>query len=348
MSTSPKRIIYSQAPIRICDNGGWTDTWFAKYGRIVNIAVAPYAQVQIAVFDRVEHEHQVTIHAENFGDKYAFNPGEISDWLLHPLLEASIKRMGIPEDLAIEVILYSDAPAGSATGTSAAITVALIGALDALTEDRMSPHEVAITAQVVETQDLGLQCGIQDQLCAAYGGINDIEMVTYPHAHVSRIKLPQETLWELEERLALVYLGKAHSSSHVHVKVIAELEAAGPDCNQLNDLRLTAPKSSQALKAGDFQALGQAMIENTEAQRRLHSALISADAEQIITIARENDALGWKVNGAGGDGGSVTLLCGSDRAAKRLLLREIRDENEAFQEIPIKLDHHGLRVWEST
>ena len=35
----PDRIINSVAPMRICDNGGWTDTWFARYGKVFNIAV---------------------------------------------------------------------------------------------------------------------------------------------------------------------------------------------------------------------------------------------------------------------------------------------------------------------
>lgn len=346
MDKQPLRIINSQAPIRICDNGGWTDTWFAEYGRIFNIAVSPYAQVQINVYPRAARPNQVTIHAENYGDEYAFNPSQAgSD--KHPLLEATIARMGVPEETAIDVTLFSEAPAGGSTGTSAAITVALIGALDALTEDSLSPHEVAITAQMVETHDLGLQCGIQDQLCAAYGGINDIEMVVYPHAHVNQLKLSSETLWELEERLVLIYLGKAHSSSNVHEKVIAELEAAGPDCKQINDLRLTAPKSVEALNAANFPALGQAMIENTEAQRRLHPELISAEADKVISTAKQHGALGWKVNGAGGDGGSLTLLCGPNQAAKRTMLREIEQESLDFEIIPIRLDHHGLRVWES-
>jgi len=34
-----QRIINCVAPIRICDNGGWTDTWFAKTGKIFNIGV---------------------------------------------------------------------------------------------------------------------------------------------------------------------------------------------------------------------------------------------------------------------------------------------------------------------
>ena len=46
----PLFIINSVAPIRICDNGGWTDTWFAGYGKIFNIGVYPYAEVQIKVY----------------------------------------------------------------------------------------------------------------------------------------------------------------------------------------------------------------------------------------------------------------------------------------------------------
>ena len=40
----PLRIINSVVPIRICDNVGWTDTWFAEYGTIFNIGVYPYAE----------------------------------------------------------------------------------------------------------------------------------------------------------------------------------------------------------------------------------------------------------------------------------------------------------------
>ena len=46
------RVINSVAPIRICDNGGWTDTWFAGHGKVFNIGVYPYVEVQIEVFRR--------------------------------------------------------------------------------------------------------------------------------------------------------------------------------------------------------------------------------------------------------------------------------------------------------
>jgi len=189
------------------------------------------------------------------------------------------------------------------------------------------------------------QCGIQDQLCAAYGGINYIEMYQYPHASVSPIVVPNSIWWELERRLVLIYLGKSHQSSAVHEMVIRGLENAGPDCPQLQDLRGTAPRSRDALYAGDFGALGAAMTDNTEAQRRLHPDLISPEHQHIIDIAREHGALGWKVNGAGGDGGSVSILCGDVSQVKRTMIREIEQENALFKNIPLYLSRYGLRVW---
>jgi len=339
----PFFLINSAAPIRICDNGGWTDTWFACYGKIFNIGVSPSAEVQVAVYPLDEQGPRITINAENYGERYVINPEK--RWARHPLLEAAIEYMKVPQDLTLEVTIYSEAPAGASTGTSAAVAVALIGALDGLTPGRMTPHEVAYAAQKVETELLGQQCGIQDQLCSAYGGVNFIEMFDYPHASVSPIHLPDATGWELERRLALIYLGKSHHSSQIHEMVIHSLEEAGPDCPPLNDLRQTAERSRDALDAGDFAALGAAMIANTEAQGRLHPALIGPEAARVIKIAKAHGAVGWKVNGAGGAGGSLTLLCGPNAPAKRTLLREIEQDDLLFKNIPISLSQHGLRVW---
>jgi D-glycero-alpha-D-manno-heptose-7-phosphate kinase len=322
-SAGPLRIINSVAPIRICDNGGWTDTWFAEYGKIFNIGVYPYAEVQIEVYPLAELENRIMIYAENYGERYAVTPHNGKSWNRHPLLEAAIEMMQVPDDIAFQVTIFSEAPSGASTGTSAAVSVALVGALDCLTPGRLTAHEVAYTAQAIETDMLGLQCGIQDQLCSAYGGINFIEMHSYPRATVSQLQVSNNIWWELERRLVLVYLGSSHNSSQVHEKVIRELEDAGPAAPQLAPLRETAVMSRDALYSGDFAALGRAMIHNTDAQARLHPDLVSADSRRIIEIARAHGALGWKVNGAGGEGGSLTLLCAERSHEKRAMLRAI-------------------------
>jgi D-glycero-alpha-D-manno-heptose-7-phosphate kinase len=341
----PLRVINSVAPIRICDNGGWTDTWFAGHGEVFNIGVYPYVEVQIKVYPVDERKHRIILYAENYGDVYPIVPGH-SEWERHPLLEAAIEYMHVPDNLALHITVYSEVPAGCSTGTSASITVALIGALDRLTPGTMTPHEVAFAAHRVETEMLQLQSGIQDQLCAAYGGINFIEMFNYPYASVSQIQVPNTIWWELERRLVLVFLGKAHQSSAVHEQVITRLEGDGPDNTALDRLRQTAEMSRDAVYAGDFKALGHAMIVNTNAQADLHPDLISEDARQIIEIARQHGAIGWKVNGAGGDGGSITLLSGNTSSEKRELIQAVERANPLFKSLPIYLSRFGLRVWE--
>ena len=178
------RVITATAPVRVCDNGGWTDTWFAEHGKVFNIAVRPHVEVQVEARRRAEGEPHVVVNAENLEGS-----GE-RDTHGDPLIKAAIERVGIPEGLTVKVTVFSEAPVGASTGTSASVTVALLGALKRLTRARMSPREVAYLAHSVETEALGRQSGIQDQLCAAYGGVNYIEIDGYPRARASRVAAP--------------------------------------------------------------------------------------------------------------------------------------------------------------
>lgn len=342
--TRKTRVIHARAPIRICDLGGWTDTWFADVGAVCNIGVYPYAEVQVYVREQRPESPRITIHVENFGDRYEVDPRHIV-YDKHPLLEAAIDILEL-RDLSLEVNLFSEAPAGGSTGTSAAVSVAFLGALDMLLPGRRTPHEIAALAHRVETEKLGLQSGIQDQICSAHGGICFIEMFKYPLASVSHIEVPNSVWWELERRLVLVYLGKSHSSSDVHGQVIRRLEQPGADKSVLGRLRKAAYAGKDALYSGNFEGFGRAMVDNTDAQGELHPALISADAKHVIDLARRHGAVGWKVNGAGGEGGSLTLLCGSSDAAKRRLIREIHGLGPGFRVIPTYLSRTGLRRWE--
>lgn len=339
-------IVTATAPIRVCDCGGWTDTWFARHGRVFNIAVRPCAEVQIRVRPAGGDRPSVLISADDFGDRYTPVRTD-GGWDRHPLLEAAIEHLPLPPEVCIEVSVACDVPPGASTGTSAAVTVALIGALDRVRGGHLTPLEIAREAHVIETTRLQRQSGIQDQLCSALGGINDIEMTAYPEATARRLAVAPAVRWELERRLSLIFLGRGHSSSDIHHRVIERLSGLGPDCPELQALRELAGRASEALATGDLRALGRAMAENTEAQRRLHPELLCLDADRVIAIAREHGAAGWKVNGAGGDGGSLTLLGPVSIDAERAMLRAIHAESSRFRSVPVALDGDGLRVWTS-
>ncbi len=340
------RRIRTVAPIRINDLGGWTDTWFAEYGYVLNIGVYPYVQCEIQVYENSDDRHErIIIVAENYGDRYTLNPDNIV-YDKHPLLEAAFDEIGIPKNISIEVTIYSSAPQGCSTGTSAAVSVALIGALDALTPGRLTPGEVAATAHRIETERLGLQSGIQDQLSSAYGGVCFIEMHQYPRASVSKLDIPNALWWELESRTFLIFLGQSHESSEVHKQVIARLEGEGRESPDIERLRQAAIAGKDALYEGNLNHYGKVMIENTEAQKSLHPHLVGNRAQKVIEIAKQYDAIGWKVNGAGGDGGSMTILGSANGTTNRTMLKEIEALGEGIRHIPIYFSRYGLRVWE--
>jgi D-glycero-alpha-D-manno-heptose-7-phosphate kinase len=337
-------VINAVAPTRICDVGGWTDTHFAKHGAVFNIAVYPYVEIQIHSLPIAETEARVVINAENFGDSYSLNPGQVI-YDKHPLIEAAIKTMKLPDDIALKINIFSYAPPGASMGTSAAVSVALTGALDALTLGRLTPHEVAALAHSIGTKELGLECGVQDQLASVYGGINFIEIDKFPHTNVTNLKIPDNIWWELEQRLLLTYIGKPHQSSEIHKMVIADLGSEPHNDPRLERLRQLAYQSKDALCEGDFARLGEIFNENIEVQEALHKNLICDSFKEIISIANDFDAIGCKVNGAGGDGGSVAILTNGDMNKKRELKKALIQQN--FQILPIYLSRRGLRIWKT-
>ena len=335
-------VITAVAPTRICDIGGWTDTWFARFGAICSIAVYPYVEVQIHIRCPADTDNRLLITAENLGRQYAIKPGAVIDDR-HPLIEAVIDAVELPQDIGCSIHIFSHAPPGASMGTSAAVAVALIGALYAVIRRTATLQDVAALAHAVETTHLGLQCGIQDQLASAYGGINYLQMSTYPHARVSPVPVPDHIWWELEHRLALVYIGVPHTSHDVHTNVIAGLGERAHADERLQRLRELADEAKTALATGDFPMFGTIIKANTEVQRLLHKDVICWQFDDIMAIARDFRALGWKVNGAGGTGGSITILTDGDMAKKRRLLNVLTARG--YQPLPISIARQGLRVW---
>ena len=327
--------------MRVCDIGGWTDTWFARHGHVFSIAVRPGIEVVASAYPRASRPHAVVVHALDYGERLVLDRGHPVP-ARHRLLAAAVDEATIPDDCAVEVSVASGVPPGCATGTSAAVAVALIGALDRLTPTSRTIAEIARAAHRVEVERLGLQSGVQDQLAAAHGGINHIEVTEYPDAHVQRLVLNPARRSELERRLVLVYLGRAHHSSAVHEQVIAELADDGPGAPRLDALRRDALRAVDAAVRGDWATLGRVMIDSTEHQAALHPSLVGDGAREVIDAADRCGALGWKVNGAGGDGGSLALLCETDAGARRAVVDAVVAIAGASV-IPIRLSARGLR-----
>ena len=312
--------VVARAPVRVADVGGWTDTWFARRGRVCHLAVGPGAEVTVRMEPGRAGEG-TSVDLVALGERRLIVVGTTpcgTDLLLHAL-DAGLAGCG---DAHLRVEVRSAVPPGASLGTSASVLVALLGALDALRGGGRSPAEVARWAHEVETGPAGREAGVQDQWAAAMGGAELLEIDPYPDVRHHPVPLAPDVEQALAERLVTVVFG-AHDSSAVHRAVIDALGGgAGPlqaaERAALDRLATSAGDAAAALGAGDLVAWAAVLSEATAVQAELHAELVGPAHRAAIAIAEQHRALGWKVNGAGGSGGSLTVVTTDREATERL------------------------------
>jgi D-glycero-alpha-D-manno-heptose-7-phosphate kinase len=293
--------------------------------------VSPGVEVTI---DPTEGPDRVILELDAFGGPYAVVPGRALS-ARSALVEAAIDAFAPPAGGAVKIRIGSSVPSGCGTGTSAAVAVALIGGLASLRAGRPSLNEVAYAAHRLEVVTLGLESGIQDQLCSSYGGISFIEIDRYPQATVETLPMWEE----LSELLTLIFCGSSHDSPSIHRQVIAESRGS----KVFSRLRAAAVAARTAVLERDLDAFGRAMVDNTDAQRALHPDIVGVDARRLMETAASQGAIGWKVNGAGGGGGSVTILSPS-QAVKKAVEDSVNSTDTNERVIPVQIATSGLQV----
>jgi len=353
------------APVRIADVGGWTDTWFARTGAVCHLGVGPGVTVHAVLGNGPPPGRPVRLVARDLGEDYACGPSAARGWdapvpARHPLLEQAVASVctRTPPSGPITVTISSAVPPGASLGTSASVVVAVVAALDALLGRGGAPDRrgladaersrIAAAAHDVETTRAGRQAGVQDQFAAAFGGAQLVEITDYPTTRRTAIALDPAFVRAIDAHTVTVVTG-AHDSSSVHRAVIASLEAphrgdaSGPAPRRLlGDLRDLAHEAAAALRAEDLEAWAATLTAATRVQERLHAGLVGQNHRELIALATAEGALGWKVNGAGGDGGSSTIVCASASAAERFATL-VEQTWPAFTVQPLRL-HRGVDV----
>jgi D-glycero-alpha-D-manno-heptose-7-phosphate kinase len=321
------------APTRVCDLGGWTDTWFAAHGVVCHLAVWPGVEATITPGDGTPG---VLVRSHATGRTWRWRRGADAHACPDPLLAAALDETAASADASVRLDIVSAIPAGASMGTSAATCVAVLAAFDALAGTLRPADAQARRAHAVETQRLGWQSGVQDQWAAASAGAHLLTIDPYPVVTCRRLVLSPDVVAHLDTCLLVVWQGQAHASSAVHDQVIAALQASGPEDARLARLRQLARDGAEALERGDLRAYGHCLSANTEAQEALHPALVSRRAAAIIGLARAAGAWGWKLNGAGGEGGTVSLLC-ADGAQREALASRMPQVDPACRVLPVRL-----------
>ena len=351
-----KVVVRARAPVRIDWAGGWTDVALfteESKGFVLNVAIDIYSYVTVKKLPDKEiwtksygYKHKETVKNGSVKiysvDFDIYEEAEDIKQLEYngniDLAKAAIKQIGVPGGL--EIITRSNAPAGSGLGTSASMGVALIGALSAFKGLPLLPYEFAEQASLIERQELGILGGKQDHYASAMGGISFMEFME-EEVKVSKLKLSQDVLYELEKNLVLCYTGKSRLSGDIHRKVREAYEGEEPKTRQaLRNLKSIAFEMKNVLLNGDLKAFGELLNENWKNQKALHPSVTNPQIDDIFEAVMANGALGGKACGAGGGG---CLLFYAQPDCEHLVRKKL--EEAKVNVIDFNFDFTGLQTW---
>ncbi len=334
-------IHYARTPTRIDLAGGWTDVpRFAEVvpGAVLNCAISLYFHARVADIDGDRHALRSLDYADaaEVAVGQAAGEGELGG--AFGLVRAALGRR--PVGRAVEVLTHSEAPPGSGLGTSAAMGVALLGALGAVSNEPIELSTLAETAVALETEDLGLLSGKQDHYASALGGVQYMTFRGEDVAH-TRLALSDSDLAQLRARVVLVYTGSSRLSSDLHEHVVGRFNARDAALlSTLEEIAGIAEAARAALAAADYTELGRCVAANWECQKRLYPGIATDQIDALADVGRQNGALGMKACGAGG-GGCLVFVARDGHEAQ--LAAALADAGA--QPLRYDIAERGLLTW---
>src|ERR1017187_234042 len=211
-------MIISRTPYRVSFFGGGTDypAWYRQHGGAVLAAtinkycyltcryLPPFLEHRIrVVYSKIELCHTV-------------------EEITHPSVRETLRYLKI--ERGIEIHHGGDLPGRSGMGSSSAFTVGLLHALYALKGRVIGKKQLAEESIHLEQNVLKETVGSQDQVCAAYGGLNKISFLQNGDFSVQPMTLARERLEELNSHLMLFYTGIKRTASDVASSYAAGME----------------------------------------------------------------------------------------------------------------------------
>lgn len=322
-------MIISRTPFRISFFGGGTDypTWFRQHGGAVLAAtIDKYCYLTVRYLPPFfEHKYRVVYSKIEMGERI--------DEIGHPAVREILRYLDI--ERGVEVHHQGDLPARSGMGSSSAFAVGLLQSLYALLGKMPTKHQLALEAIHAEQNLLKETVGSQDQVSAAYGGLNHITFLPNGDFAVRPMTLPAARVRELESHLMLFYSGVKRTASDVAESYVATLDEKR---RQLRILRDLVEEGVSVLNSSrDIRGFGELLHEAWQVKRSLSEKVSNSMVEDIYSRSREAGALGGKLLGAGG-GGFFLAFVPPDRQ------EDVRNALDTLIHVPFQFEYGGSQI----
>lgn len=207
----------------------------------------------------------------------------------------------------VHIDIVSESPPRSGLGGSSAAAVALVAAISMALYGKVSPEKSVLLAHGIEESIAGVPCGLQDQLAAAFGGVNawywlaDPSQLPFTRSEV----LPLTDHVLLEHRLLIAYCGEPHESCDINGKWVRQF-VSGKERGAWNDIVDATHSFVKALRVRDWASAVGAMDREVDIRRRLTPDVFDPTGVSLLDSAR-GQGCSARFTGAGG-GGCVWAL----------------------------------------
>lgn len=249
----------------------------------------------------------------------------------HPLIRECMRLHDIHE---IRLTYEGDLPARTGLGTSSTFAVGMLNAFCALKGKMMSHRQLAEEAIHVERDILKEHGGWQDQVAAAYGGLNRIDFKDGDFS-VHPIIISPERKHELDENLMLFYTGIQRFSSEIQADTFAK---PVDKTKQLLDMLALVDEAEKVLTGRNtsLNEFGLLLDQTWKLKRGTGAKVSNGSIDELYDIAIKAGALGGKLLGAGG-GGFLLFYCEKEKqpslvkALEKLMVVPFNFENDGAQ-----------------
>jgi D-glycero-alpha-D-manno-heptose-7-phosphate kinase len=322
-------MIISRTPYRISLFGGGTDfpAWYRRHGgSVLATTIDKYCYISARYLPPFfDHKYRIVW-------RQIESPIRKED-IQHPAVKAVIDHLDMTQGLDVHHV--GDLPSRSGMGSSSAFTVGLLRALNALKGRMINKHDLAIEAIHLEQNVLKEAVGSQDQVSAAYGGLNRIDFFPNGEISVVPITIPADRIRELESHLMLFYTGIKRTSSDVTQKFVGDINSKKRQLRIMKDL---VEEAIQILNGHHpITEIGELLYEAWEIKRSLSRSVSNNEVDDIYQRAIDAGAIGGKLTGAGGGGFLLAFVPPAKHGAVKEALKELIH-------VPFKFDFSGSQI----
>jgi D-glycero-alpha-D-manno-heptose-7-phosphate kinase len=287
-------MIISRTPYRISFLGGGTDypAWYRQHGGAVLAATIDKYCYLTCRYLPPFFEHRTRIVYSKIEAVQSIE--EIGHSAVREILKFLQVHRGV------EIHHDGDLPARSGMGSSSSFTVGLLHALHALHGRMANKHQLAMEGIHVEQDCLKETVGSQDQVLAAYGGLNHVQFMINGDIAVRPVIMTAERVAQLNKHIMLFYTGIKRTASTIADTYATDIE---PRRRQLR-IMLDLVKEGLSILSGnqDLCAFGELLHEAWLLKRSLSASVSNSSVDEIYQEARSAGAIGGKLLGAGGGG----------------------------------------------